>query len=263
MAAKKQSEKRTSQKKVYEVPLRSITKNTNPRNPLSKSLESQGWDCMKGEKQIWPLAVSEDAAERGLFVKLIEDFDPAIVSMAATIRAIGLETPIEVRESGSGTFTLVFGARRCLATLFNWALLGKPKEPWIEASLVKGNEADLLTRALVENIRKPQSVIEEAKAIKMAVNIGEKREEIADHLGMSMKTLKSRLDLLNLDPKEQQKIHEGKKSVKKVKEEANGKPKKPPMRSRTEVTAAMEEFPESRPERKVLEWMLGMREKIA
>lgn len=270
---KKKLEKRASQTKNYEVPLRQIIGNTNPRNPLSASLQSQGWDCMKGEKQIWRLGVSEDAAERALFVQLIQDFDPELASLAATIRGVGLETPVEVREN-HGSFTLVYGSRRCLATLFNWCLLGRPAEPWIEATLVKGNDAKLLTLALVENMRKQQSVIEEAKTIQQIVNCGVEKAEVAEQMGMSLSTLESRLKLLELDPKQQQKIHEGKATVKDARREhaeKNGKhtenngdtsPPKPPLRKRKEIEQAMEEYAESTPQHKALAWVLGTRDKI-
>lgn len=253
--------------KLWSIPIRQINANTNPRNPLSASLQSQGWDCMTGEKQIWKLAVSDDAAERAQYVKLIQDFDPEIASLAATILSQGLLEPIEVREGGTGTFTLVFGARRCLATLFNWCLLGKPKEPMIETKLVKGNSTTLLHRAVIENIRKPQSFIDEAVAIQAAINNGEDKAEVGRQLGMSVSTVVARLKLLELDPKEQQKIREGRMTgaeAKKAVAEKNGKTVEPktPIRKRKEIEKAMDEYSAGRPERAALEWVLGLREKI-
>lgn len=262
--------KRLSDQKVYEISLLAINKNTNPRNPLSASLQSQGWDCMTGEKPIWLLATSSKAEDRAMFVQLIQDFDPELASLAATIRSVGLESPIEVREGGGGgVFTLVYGSRRCLATLFNWCLLGKPKDPWIKATLVKGNEAHLLTRAIIENVRKNQTPIDEAKAIQLSVNLGETKENIAETLGVSIQTVNSRMQLLELSPKEQRAIQEGKVTVKDAKRahaEANGKPSKEPktpMRSRKEVESALSEYAERTPEHRVLSWMLGVREKIS
>lgn len=221
---------------------------------------------MQGDKQIWKLATSDDAAERAAFVKLIQDFDPEIASMASTILSQGLLEPVEVAEGGSKKFRLVFGARRCLAILFNWCLLGKPKEPMIQAFLEKGNATHLLHRALVENIRKPQSVIEEARVIKMALNNGEDKADVCRQLGMSIATVNSRLALLDLDPKQQKKLHEGKASVKEVKEEVAKKNgthvEVKRMRSRKEVEQAATEYREGTPQRKVLDWMLGLTEKI-
>jgi len=222
---------------------------------------------MQGEKQLWKLAVSDDAAERAAYVKLIQDFDPEIVSLAATILSQGLLEPVEVCEGGGKKFRLVFGARRCLAILFNWCLLGKPKEPIVQAFLEKGNTAHLLHRALVENIRKPQSVIEEARVIQMALNNGEDKAEVCRQLGMSLGTINNRLALLDLDPKKQQAIHEGKLKVKTAREEVaktNGThvDLKPKLRSRKEIESACEEFAEGTKERAVFDWLLGKTEKI-
>ena len=275
--------KQKSARPAYDIQIRAINSNTNPRNPLSASLQSQGWDCMTGDKKIWNLATSDDATERAMYVKLIQDFDQELASLAATILSQGLLEPIEVREGGTGTFCLVFGARRCLAVLFNWCLIGKPREPLIEAFLVKGNSTQLLHRAVIENIRKPQSVIDEAKAIRMALNNGETEQDVAEQLGMSHGTIRNRLALLELPPAVQHKIHAGKTSVKAAKEahaESNGDasgdvagsgasksaiptaPAKPPMRKRKEVEEAREEFPLASKERAIFDWMLGEREKI-
>ena len=260
---------KNSARPTYDVPVRRIMGNTNPRNPLSSSLQNQGWDCLKGEKQIWLLGVSDDAADRAKFVKLLEDFDPDIISLAATIRSLGLLEPVEVRESGTHTYTLSFGSRRCLATLYNWCILGKPKEPMIQAFLVKGNESAMLIRGAVENIRKEQSVIDQARVIAENVNIGVDKEEIAQGFGISLSTLESRLSLLELPPAEQKAIHEGRKSVKAAKAElaeANGKPSepaKPPLRKRKEIEAAAEEYSPGTKERNVLDFVLGLREKIS
>ena len=265
---KKQDTKQLAKRPTYDIQIRAITGNTNPRNPLHASLQSQGWDCMSGDKQVWKLATSDDAEERAQYVKLIQDFDPELASLAATILSQGLLEPVEVCEGGGGGFRLVFGARRCLAILFNWCLLGKPKEPTVQAFLTKGNATTLLHRAVVENIRKPQSVIEEARAIQTAINNGEAKDEICRQLGMSAGTINNRLSLLELDPKEQRKLHEGKASVKEVKQahaEKNGTAKSAvtPMRSRKEIVKAQEEFAEHTKERRVLDWMLGLREKIS
>ncbi len=268
---KEQNKLKNSARPTYDVGVRSITSNTNPRNPLSASLQSQGWDCMAGEKQIWSLAVSDHADERAKYVQLIQDFDPEIASLAATILSQGLLEPVEVCEGGGGRFRLVFGARRCLAVLFNWCLLGKPKEPIIQAFLIKGNTTKLLHRAVVENIRKPQSVIEVARVIEVSLNAGETKDEVARQLGMSLSTLESRLKLLQLDPKEQKKIHDGEltsKDAKRMLAERNGKTveadgeKKVPLRKRKEIEAALEEFAETNKARHALEWVLGRREKI-
>lgn len=269
MATKtKEHVKQLSKRPSYDIPLRAITANTNPRNPLSASLIDQGWDCMTGDKQIWKLATSDDPEERAKYVNLIQDFDPEIASMAASILSQGLLELVEVCEGGGAKFRLVFGARRCLAVLFNWCLTGKPKEPTIQAFLTKGNSTTLTHRAMLENIRKPQSVIDEARAIQAALNNGENKQDVERQTGFSLATINSRLSLLELEPREQKKLAEGKTTVRAVKQshaEKNGtaKPTKTPMRTRKEIETAQQEFAEHTKERHVLDWMLGLREKIA
>jgi ParB/RepB/Spo0J family partition protein len=254
------TEKKASLKKLYEIPIRSIKGNTNPRQPLSDALHKLGWTVFDGDKQLWTLATSDDLEQRAEFVKLVQEHDPDIAAMAATILAQGLLEPVEVRESGTKTYTLVFGCRRCLATLYNWCVLGKPKEPMIQAFLVKGNSTDLLHRAVIENIRKPQSVIEEAKAIKIALNAGQAKEEIAAQYGYSLTTLNQRLKLLELEPAEQQKIHDGKTTASKAL--SNGEEPKPKVRSRKVIEEAANEYRQGTAERRVLDWVLGVTEKI-
>jgi len=271
MSAKENNKLKNSARPTYDIQVRAISGNTNPRNPLSASLQDQGWDCMSGEKKLWELAVSDHADERAKYVQLIQDFDPEIASLAATILSQGLLEPVEVCEGGTGKFRLVFGARRCLAVLFNWCLLGKPKEPIIQAFLVKGNATKLLHRAAVENIRKPQSVVEVARVIEQSVNMGEDKDEIARQLGMSRSTVDQRLKLLELPAKTLKAIQEGKISVKEAKEqhaETNGHTKSPaekpvPLRKRKEIEAALAEFADTTKEYKALAWVLGLREKIA
>lgn len=263
------SDKKKSDKTVYEIPLRRINSNTNPRNPLSDSLQAMGWEVMCGpvEKQVWPKAVSEDAGQRAEYVHLVQEHDPELASLAATILSQGLLEPIEVREGGTGTFTLVFGMRRCLATLYNWCLLGKPKEPTISAFMVKGNAARLLHRAVVENIRRPQSVIEEARSIQTCLNAGEDVSEVARQMGMAESTVKERLKLLELEPREQRALHEGRASVKAMKRkkaEQNGHAPKDAVkiRSRKEIMIAAEEFSSSHTITRFFDWLLCKTEKI-
>lgn len=262
----KRTESRT---KVYEIPVRAITSNTNPRQALSASLDSQGWTVFVGDKALWPLATSDSAEDRATFAKLIQDFDPELVSLANTMLTQGQLQPVEVREGGSTkgdpSYTLVYGCRRCLAILLNWCLLGKPKEPVVKATLQKGNECQLLQRAIVENIRKQPSIIEEAQTIKMLVNNGQDISEVASELGYSIATINNRLKLLDLDPRTQKKIKEGKTTATAAlngDDEGHERAERPKLRSRKEIEAAAEEFRDGTPQRAVLDWLLCRREKI-
>ena len=254
--------RKTSPKKLYEIAIRSITANTNPRNPLSEELQKLGWDVFTGDKRLWNLAVSDKVSDRAEFVKLLREHDDEIVAIATTILTQGLLEPVEVRESGSGTYTLVFGCRRCLATLFNWCMLGRPKVPIIQAFLVKGNSNQLLHRAVIENIRKAPTEIEEAKAMQMALNNGETKEEIAKGYGCSQGTVENRLKLLLLEPAVQKKIHDGSMKASRALAESNGQPAKPKVRSRKVLEQAADEYAASTLERRVLDWVLCRTETI-
>ena len=271
--------------KIYIVPIRSINANTNPRQALSEALDGLGWTVFVGDKTLWPLATSDNAEERAEYVRLLQEHDPDLVAMAATMLTQGQLQPVEVREGGSTTgnhkYTLVFGCRRCLAILYNWCTLGKPKEPVVNAAMVKGNETSLIQRAIVENIRKQPSPLEESQTIRMLINNGQSKEEVAMELGWSLATVNNRLKLLELPEKVQAEIKAGKKTVTKALAESNGKhvggdkedtdggdgpatatEPRAKLRALKEVLAAAEEYRPGTPQRAVFDWLLGKREKI-
>ncbi len=268
-------ERKESKTKPYLIPVRSIVANTNPRNPLSPELQKQGWtvfgtpDPTEG-RMLWALATSDNPEERTTFVELMQQFDPDFVAWAGTFLTQGQLQAVEVRDNGKNakgenTYTLVYGCRRCLAILYNWCLLGKPAEPVVEAKLVKGNNASLLHRAVVENQRKQPNPLEEAHAIKYAVNNGQSEEEVALEQGLSITTIKNRLALLGLPPEVQKKIAAGTLTATKALKEkvppANGDGgKKPRLRSRKTIEEALEEFNPDTKEGKVLAWVLGRRD---
>lgn len=268
-------EKRTEAKgKVYTIPVRSIVANTNPRNPLGVELQRQGWTLFEGgpEKMpgIWHFATSEDATKRQFFTEVMQLYDPEFCSWAATFITQGQLQPVEVRDNGTKagkepTYTLVFGARRCLAILYNWCLTGKPKEPVVEARLAKGNNAGLLQRSIVENRRLQPSLIEEARAMQQSINLGMTTEEVAQEQGVTSQTVRNRLALLELPPDIQHKIHEGKLTATKALAEEkepkadNGKPR---MQKRKVIEEALGEYSEDNPVGKALRWVLGLRENL-
>lgn len=180
-------ERKESKRKAYLIPVRRIVANTNPRNPLSQKLQELGYGVFasaEGVPTLWSLATSDNPEDRQRYVQLIEEQDPELAQIANTLLSVGQLEPVEVRANGKrangdNTYTLVFGCRRCLAVLYNWCVLGKPKEPLVEAFLEKGNEAQLLHRAVIENIRKDPNPIEVARAMQYALNNGETEREVA------------------------------------------------------------------------------------
>jgi hypothetical protein len=111
---------------------------------------------------------------------------------------------------GLDTYTLVFGGRRCLAILYNWCVLGKPKEPLVEARLApKVNAASLLHRSLIENIRKEQTPLEVAQALQTALNNGETIDELCKQYGWTEQTIRNKLMLLELPRETQRRVEDG------------------------------------------------------
>ena len=80
--------------------------------------------------------------------------------------------------------------------------------------------------------------------------------------GSAAATITNRLALLELDPKTQKKIREGKTTASKALAESNGADDKPKMLGRKKIVEIMEEFGYDTVERRLLEVVLGMREKI-
>lgn len=195
--------------KNYLIPCRQIVANHNPRNPLSAELVKDGYSVFEPNKEkqlpsLWSLATSDQPGDRAFYAHLIEERDPELAALAATILSVGQLEAVEVRDNGAkggkgNSYTLVFGCRRVLAILYNWCVLGKPKEPVVEAKLSpKINEAGLLHRSVIENIRKEPTCVEIAKSLQMALNNQETIEDVAKGYGRSTTWVRNKLALLQL-----------------------------------------------------------------
>ena len=266
-------ERQKSATPTYKIPIRQIVANTNPRNPLSEELRRQGWTVFDPPPEssptklpLWQMATSNEEADRQQFATLMQTYDPEFVDWAHTFVSQGQLQPVEVRDNGKrkdgeNTYTLIFGCRRCLAILYNWCLLGVPKEPLIEARLEKGNNVSLMHRAIIENIRRDPNKIEVAQAIKWAINQGQTIEEAATQQGCTPQTIKNKLALLDLPLDQQKQIAAGKltatKAIKEAKPTDNSKPK---MRPRKEIEAARSDFADGHPCARILDWILGRAE---
>jgi ParB/RepB/Spo0J family partition protein len=245
------AERKESQGKLYRIPLRQIVANHNPRNPLGLEVAKRFDIFTGGEGDLWKMATSDDPEQRAKFVRIINEFDPEFAQWAGTFLAVGQLEPVEVRDNGHDSYTLVFGCRRCLAILYNWCATGTPKEPVVEARLApKQNNLMLLHRAVVENTRKDPNPIERARAFQMMLNQSQEVKEIAASQGISEQTVKNSLALLELEPEVQKK------------KERSTPPGSPRVRVRAkkEIEETMNEFREDSKEHKVLAWVLGRRE---
>ncbi len=260
------------------INVRQIVGGTNPRNPLADSLRHYGvFEPVQEHLELptlWSLATSDDAEKRAAFVQLMQEHDQEFCSWASTFIVQGQLQDVEVRENGkrrdgTASYTLVFGARRCLAILFNWCMTGRPSEPVVSAKLAKGSNLNLLHRAVVENQRKNPSKIEEARAIRFALNAGEDEATVCEQYGYSLATLKNRLALLDLPPAVQRKIEAKEmrptEALAVATAERNGHDveDKPKMLSRKKILEMREEYAADRLEYRVLSVVLGEREKVA
>jgi hypothetical protein len=262
--------------KLRLVMIRAIIGNTNPRSPLCNAMQKLGWTVFgpppagHGDLSLWQLATSDDTAHRSKFTSLMEEHDPDFCQWAGTFLTQGQQTPVELREGGKNkdgkhSYTLVFGCRRCLAILFNWCMLGKPKEPRVRAQLVKGNTTTLLHRAIVENTQKPPTAVEQAKAAQLDLNMGLTEEEVCQQHGVSLSTLKRWQAILQLPEEIQNKIHYGTMTVARALKEKTTTTStreqpafKPP--GKKQIKQVLDEFAERHPVRAFAEWVLGMRE---
>lgn len=131
-----------------------------------------------------------------------------------------------------------------------------------EAHLAKGNNNALLHRDVIENSRRNQSPIDEARAIKIALNNGQTKKEAANEYGVTVQTNANRLALLDLPLDQKRANEEGrfKKTVAVQKARNSSTPPRPKMRPRNVIEKAMSEFAEHRTEYKVLAWVLGKTE---
>jgi ParB/RepB/Spo0J family partition protein len=266
--------RKESKTNLYLIPVRQIVANTNPRNPLSNELVKRGWKVFENgpenQKGLWYFAISELASDRAFFTSTMEQYDPEFVAWAGTFLTQGQLEPAEVRDNGSKgekepTYTLIFGCRRCLAVLYNWCKTGKPTEPVIEARLFKGNNVSGLYRAVVENTRKAPNVIEEARAIQIALNANQTEEEVCQQYGISDATLRNRIKLLELPPETQQKIIEGKLSPTKAlealsqeKQEAGLEQSRTHKRpSKKDLQVALSEYAPQTLQHRMIAWFLG------
>ncbi len=287
-------EREDSKTKIYRIAARSIVQNTNPRHPFP-SLEAKGWQVFK-EPSLWALATSDSAEDRAKFVALMQENDPEFVMWAGTFLTQGQLQPVEVRDNGKNkagvtTYTLVYGCRRTMAILLNWCMLGKPKEPIVEARLAKGNNVSLLQRAGVENTQRAPTKMEQARLWKMFLNNGQTEEEIARDQGVTAQTVRNRLALLELPEEVQKKVETGQVTATKALAAASAEkkgevgavenlasdkpvessPSSPPtapasssstprVRPKKVLEEALSEFVSGTTEYRVLAWVLGLRD---
>jgi len=136
------------------------------------------------------------------------DFDEYLIeNLAESIKTVGLIQPIIVRNKGD-IYYIVAGERRLRAS----KLAGIET---IKSIIIKVNEEENLTLALIENLqREDLNPIEEAKAYKVLINRFKlKQHDIAQRVNRDRATIANIIRLLNLPEEIQQGISEGKISI--------------------------------------------------
>ena len=130
-----------------------------------------------------------------------------IDELAESIKEIGLLQPILVKKDGDKD-KVIAGHRRYLAG----KKLGYTPVP---ALISESNGSSTIKQMLAENIsREDMSPIEEAAAIKDAIDTTDHtRASIAKALGKSLMYVRKRLELLDMAPKLQKAVHEGKLAI--------------------------------------------------
>ncbi len=130
-----------------------------------------------------------------------------IEGLAESIRSVGLIQPIVVRRDGE-SYCVVAGERRLRAS----KLAGLQK---IKSIVIRANEEENLTLALIENIQRTDlDPIEEAKAYRLLINrFRLKQQDVAQRVGKDRATIANLVRLLSLPEQMQRAVSEGRMSV--------------------------------------------------
>jgi len=130
-----------------------------------------------------------------------------IEGLAESIRSVGLIQPIVVRREGEAYY-VVAGERRLRAS----KSAGLQK---IKSIVIRANEEENLTLALIENIQRTDlDPIEEAKAYRLLINrFRLKQHDVAQRVGKDRATVSNLMRLLSLPEQMQRAVSEGRISV--------------------------------------------------
>ena len=121
-------------------------------------------------------------------------FDPeALAELAASIKQSGLIQPLIVRDAGDGTYELIAGERRFMAS----QQAGLETVPVV---IRKASRREMLEVAMVENLqREDLNPMEEAEAFeRLAAEFGLTQENIAQRVGKNRTTITNSMRLLSL-----------------------------------------------------------------
>jgi ParB family chromosome partitioning protein len=130
--------------------------------------------------------------------------EEALVSLSASIQAVGVLQPILVRQTGAQQFELIAGERR-------WRAARRAGLQTVPAIVRPTEDVRSLEQALVENLhREDLTPLEEAAAYQQLVEeFGHTQEEVAQRVGKSRSAVANTLRLLHLPPSIQRLLADG------------------------------------------------------
>ena len=130
--------------------------------------------------------------------------EEALAELVFSIKTIGLLQPIVVRKSGSGSYELIAGERRLLAS----KLAGVTAIP---AIIRNTEDSNMLRDALLENLHRSNlNALEEAAAYsQMLSDFDCTQDELAQRIGRSRPQVTNTIRLLKLPTPVQQKVAAG------------------------------------------------------
>ncbi len=130
--------------------------------------------------------------------------EEALVSLAASIREVGVLQPILVRDLGDGRYQLIAGERR-------WRAAKRVGLPSIPAIVRTATESERLEHALIENLhRQDLNPMEEASAYQQLIEeFGLTHEKLSSRVGKSRAAITNALRLFQLPPSVQDLLRSG------------------------------------------------------
>jgi ParB family chromosome partitioning protein len=134
--------------------------------------------------------------------------EEALVSLTASVAAVGVLQPVLVRPTSSGQFELIAGERR-------WRAAKRAGLQTIPALVRTVADADSLEQALVENLhREDLNALEEAAAYQQLMeDFALTQEQVANRVGKSRSAISNTLRLFQLPPSVQKLVAERKLSA--------------------------------------------------
>jgi ParB family chromosome partitioning protein len=130
--------------------------------------------------------------------------EESLVSLAASIREVGVLQPILVRETGADDFELIAGERR-------WRAARRAGLQTMPVLVQSATDVHSLEQALVENLhREDLNALEEAAAYQQLIDeFGYTHEQVASRVGRSRSAVTNTLRLLQLPAGVQRALADG------------------------------------------------------